>query len=174
MADQTPHWYVIHTYSGYENKVLTGIEKLVELRNLRKYIFDVRVPTEKVQEVKEDGEVVETERKLFPGYVLLNMIIDDDAWIMIKSIRGVTGFVGPEGKPVPLTDEEVKKLNFISETVKAPFNEGDNVRVTAGPMKDFTGIVETVDMNSKKVRVILSMGGRDIPAEIDLDSVCLL
>ena len=174
MPDKIPHWYVIHTYSGYENKVATSIEKLVELRNLKDFIFDVRVPTEKAQEIKENGEVVEAERKLFPGYVLLNMIIDDDTWILIKSIRGVTGFVGPEGKPVALTDEEVTALNFMHQTVQSPFNEGDRVRINSGPMQNFTGVVEEVDMNTGKVRVIISMGGRDVPTEIDVEKLSLL
>ena len=148
---ETAQWYVIHTYSGYENKVATSIEKVVDLRGLHDLICEVKIPMEKVQDVKESGEVVETERKLLPGYVLVNMVVNDDTWVLLRNIRGVTGFV-----------EE------------APFNAGDNVKVVSGPMANFTGIVESVDMKERKARVIISMGGRDIPAEIGIGDLAAL
>ena len=106
---ETAQWYVIHTYSGYENKVATSIEKVVDLRGMHDLIREVKIPMEKVQDIKESGEVVETERKLLPGYVLVNMVVNDDTWVLLRNIRGVTGFVGPAGKPIPLTDEERRR-----------------------------------------------------------------
>ncbi len=173
MAEQT-RWYVIHTYSGYENKVKKSIETLVELRGLQDLITEVRVPTETIQDKKESGEVTESERKLFPGYVLINLAMNDDTWVLIRNIRGVTGFVGPEGKPVPLTDDEVKALDLAHSVAESPFNSGDHVRITAGPMTNFTGVVESVDMGSGKVRVVISMGGREVPAEVSVDALSLL
>ena len=167
-------WYVIHTYSGYENKVATSIEKIVELRGLQDVICDVRIPTQIEQEIKDSGEVVEVERKLFPGYVLVNMVVNDDTWMIIKGIRGVTGFVGPEGKPVALSETEVQALNFTREVAKAPFAAGDSVKVCSGPMANFTGVVEDVDMTSRKARVMISMGGRGIPTELDIDQIQLI
>ena len=171
---ETAQWYVIHTYSGYENKVATSIEKVVDLRGLHDLICEVKIPMEKVQDVKESGEVVETERKLLPGYVLVNMVVNDDTWVLLRNIRGVTGFVGPEGKPIPLTDEEIRNLNLVQSVEEAPFNAGDNVKVVSGPMENFTGIVESVDMKERKARVIISMGGRDIPAEIGIGDLAAL
>lgn len=173
MAEQT-RWYVVHTYSGYENKVAKSIETLVELRGLQDLITEVRIPTETVRDVKESGEVKESERKLFPGYVLVKIVMNDDTWVLIRNIRGVTGFVGPDGKPVPLTDEEVKALDLAHSVEESPFQAGDHVRVTSGPMTNFTGVVESVDMGSGKVRVIISMGGREVPAEINVDALSLL
>ena len=117
MSVSEAKWYIIHTYSGYENKVATSIEKIVELRNLSDLILEVRVPMEKVIEIK-NNEQVEIERKLFPGYVLLHMVVNDDTWILIKGIRGVTGFVGPEGKPIPLTDEEMATLKTVDKNCR--------------------------------------------------------
>lgn len=173
MAEQT-RWYVVHTYSGYENKVAKNIETLVELRGLQELITDVRIPTETVKDVKESGEVKESERKLFPGYVLVKLVMNDDTWVLIRNIRGVTGFVGPDGKPVPLTDEEVKALDLAHSVTESPFQSGDHVRITAGPMTNFTGVVESVDMDSGKVRVVISMGGREVPAEVDVDALSLI
>lgn len=167
-------WYVIHTYSGYENKVATSIEKVVELRGIQDLICEVKIPMETVQDIKESGEVVETERKLLPGYVLVNMVVNDDTWVIVRNIRGVTGFVGPEGKPTPLTDDEIRNLNLMKSVEEAPFNAGDSVKVVSGPMMNFTGVVESVDMKEKKAKVIISMGGREIPAEIDIGDLSTL
>ena len=167
-------WYVIHTYSGYENKVAKSIETIVGLRGLHDLIRDVRIPMEKTQEVKESGEIVEVERKMFPSYVLVNMVVNDDTWILVRNIRGVTGFVGPEGKPIPLTDEEMARLNITREEIQSPFNSGDSVKIVSGPMQGFTGVVDDVDMSTGKVHVMISMGGRDIPTEMDLGQIELL
>ena len=168
MSVSEAKWYIIHTYSGYENKVATSIEKIVELRNLSDLILEVRVPMEKVIEIK-NNEQVEIERKLFPGYVLLHMVVNDDTWILIKGIRGVTGFVGPEGKPIPLTDEEMANLGIQKARV-----EGSSVTVTGGSMKGFTGTVDEVNVQTGKVRVIVSMFGRETPVEFDADQLELL
>ena len=163
-------WYVLHTYSGYENKVANSIQTIVELRSLQDRICEVRIPMETVTEIK-NGEEVQVERKLFPGYVLINMVVNDDTWILIRGIRGVTGFVGPEGEPMPLTEEEMASLGIKKEEVVLPFKEGDNVKIIDGAFKDFIGTVETVDMATGKVRVIASMFGRETPVELELDQV---
>jgi transcriptional antiterminator NusG len=170
---ESAKWYVIHTYSGYENKVATSIEKIIENRKLQDVILEVKVPTEKVVELR-NNERVEIERKLFPGYVLLNMIINDDTWILIKGIRGVTGFVGPEGKPIALTKNEIESLGFIKESIQVPYVVGDNVRVTEGSLKGFTGTVDEIDVQKGKVRVIVSMFGRETPVELDIEQLEVL
>ncbi|MDF2686919.1 MAG: NusG antitermination factor [Clostridia bacterium] len=170
---ESAKWYVIHTYSGYENKVATSIEKIIENRKLQEVILEVKVPTEKVVELR-NNERVEIERKLFPGYVLLNMIINDDTWILIKGIRGVTGFVGPEGKPIALTKNEIESLGFIKESIQVPYVVGDNVRVTDGSLKGFTGTVDEIDVQKGKVRVIVSMFGRETPVELDIEQLEVL
>ena len=154
MGREDAKWYTIHTYSGYENKVATSIEKIVENRSLQDLILDVKVPMEKVREIRNNEEV-EIERKLFPGYVFLHMVISDDTWILIKGIRGVTGFVGPEGKPIPLTEEEIASLGMERRSVEVPYQVGDNVRVTDGStMKGFTGVVDEINLQTGKVRVL--------------------
>ena len=170
---ESAKWYVIHTYSGYENKVATSIEKIIENRKLQEVILEVKVPTEKVVELR-NNERVEIERKLFPGYVLLHMLINDDTWILIKGIRGVTGFVGPEGKPIALTKDEIESLGFIKETIQVPYAVGDNVRVTDGSLKGFTGTVEEIDLQKGKVRVIVSMFGRETPIELHIEQLEVL
>lgn len=172
MADDAK-WYVLHTYSGYENKVATSIEKIVENRNLHDLIREVRIPMEKVVELR-DNEQVEIERKLFPGYVLINMVNNDDTWILVRGIRGVTGFVGPDGEPTALTDEEIANMGISKQEIQVPYKEGDNVRIIGGSLKDFTGTVEEIDVHRGKVRVIASMFGRDTPVELDLDQVQVL
>ena len=167
-------WYVVHTYSGYENAVKTSIEKFVTGRGMEDQILRIEVPMETVTEVTESGVMKEVERKVFPGYVLIKMVLTDETWHIIRNIRGVTGFVGPEGKPIPLTDEEIRNLNLVQSVEEAPFNAGDNVKVVSGPMANFTGIVESVDMKERKARVIISMGGRDIPAEIGIGDLAAL
>ena len=166
-------WYVLHTYSGYENKVANSIQTIVELRSLQDRICEVRIPMETVTEIK-NGEEVQVERKLFPGYVLINMVVNDDTWILIRGIRGVTGFVGPEGEPMPLTEEEMGSLGIKKEEVVLPFKEGDSVKIIDGAFKDFIGTVETVDMATGKVRVIASMFGRETPVELDIAQVQLI
>ena len=173
MSVSEAKWYIIHTYSGYENKVATSIEKIVELRNLSDLILEVMVPMEQVTEIKNNEQVV-TERKMFPGFVLIHMVVNDDTWILIKGIRGVTGFVGPEGKPIPLTDAEMANLGIQKARVEMPYEKGSNVQVTDGSMKGFTGTVDDINVQTGKVRVIVSMFGRETPVEFDAAQLELL
>jgi transcriptional antiterminator NusG len=161
-------WYVVHTYSGYENKVASNLEKTVENRQMQDLIQEVRVPTEKVIEVREDGSQKEVERKVFPGYVMVKMIITDDSWYAVRNIRGCTGFVGPSSDPVALTEEEVSRLGVEERTVEVSYKVGDTVTITGGPLEGFMGTVEEMDKTKNRARVIVSMFGRDTPAEIEL------
>lgn len=163
-------WYVVHTYSGYENKVKTNLEKIVVNRRLQDLIQEVKIPTELVPEIR-DGQEKQVEYKLFPSYVLVKMIMTDDTWYIVRNTRGVTGFVGPSSKPIPLTDEEVDKLNVDVREVQVDYAEGDNIQITAGPMEGFTGVVESVDTKQRKVHVTVSMFGRETPAELDFTDV---
>jgi transcriptional antiterminator NusG len=163
-------WYVVHTYSGYENKVKANLEKIVENRNMQDYILDIVVPMEEQIEIK-DGKKKATLRKVFPGYVLIKMIMTDDSWYVVRNTRGVTGFVGPGSKPVPLTDEEVKNMGVeVTETV-VDYEVGDNVIVVSGPLENFVGVVEEISTERKKVRVLVSMFGRDTPVELELTQI---
>lgn len=163
-------WYVVHTYSGYENKVAQNLEKLVENRNLQSLIHEVRVPTELVVEQKDDTQK-EVERKMFPGYVLVKMEMTDDSWYVVRNIRGVTGFVGPGSKPVPLTDEEVARLGVDTGKVEVNFAVGDSVSVVSGYLDGFIGTVEALDPEKNYVRVVVSMMGKDVPVELELGQV---
>ena len=170
---ENPRWYVLHTYSSYENKVKTSIEAIIENRKLQDVIFEVRIPTEKVVEQREKGPV-EIERKLFPGYVLINMIVNDETWFLVRNVRGVTGFVGPEGKPVPLTDSEIAQLGIAKSVATVDYAVGDPVKIISGSLENFTGVVDEIDIPNNKVRVIISMFGRETPAELELNQVALM
>lgn len=163
-------WYVVHTYSGYENKVASNLEKTVENHNLQDLIQEVCVPTEIVTEVK-DNKRKEIERKIFPGYVLVKMVLTDESWYVVRNIRGCTGFVGPSSKPIPLTDEEIARLGVEKKTVEVSYDVGDSVTITDGPLDGFTGTVEEVDVEKGYVRVMVSMFGRETPVELELDQV---
>ena len=165
------NWYVAHTFSGYENKVASNIQTVVENRNLHDLIQEVSVPTETVVEIKEDGTKKEVERKIFPGYVLVKMVMNDDTWYVVRNIRGCTGFVGPESKPVPLTEEEVKKLGVEKISVEIAYAEGDLVNVIDGPLEGFSGTVDSVDVNKNSVQVTISMFGRETSVEFELDQL---
>ncbi len=167
---ETARWYVIHTYSGYENKVAQNIEKVVENRKLHDLIHEVRVPTEKVIEIK-DNQKREVERKIFPSYVLVKMILTDDSWYVVRNIRGVTGFVGPSSKPVPLTKEEVDALGVEVRQVEVQYAVGDSVEIIDGTMEGFVGTVQTVDLEHNQVQVAVSMFGRETPVALDLGQV---
>lgn len=167
---ETAKWYVIHTYSAYENKVAQNIEKVVENRGFQDYIQEVRIPTEKVVEVK-DNKTREIERKIFPGYVLVKMILTDDSWYIVRNIRGVTGFVGTSTKPVPLSDAEVKALGVETVQIEVDYEVGDNVNVIAGPLAGFSGIVDSIDVENNRVEVTVSMFGRETPVELELSQV---
>lgn len=164
------NWYVVHTYSGYENKVKANIEKTIENRKLQDQILEVVVPMQDVVEVK-NGSKKQVQKKLFPGYVLINMVMNDDTWYVVRNIRGCTGFVGPESKPVPLTEEEVKKLGVEKISVEIAYTEGDLVNVIDGPLEGFSGTVDSVDINKNSVQVTISMFGRETAVEFELDQL---
>lgn len=170
MADNEARWYVVHTYSGYENKVASNLETTVENRNLGHLIQEIRVPTEKVTEIK-DNKSREVERKVFPGYIIVKMIMNDDSWYIVRNIRGCTGFVGPSSKPVPLTDEEVERLGVEIKNVEVDYNVGDSVRIIDGPFDDSVGIVDELNKEKNSVRVIIHMFGRETPVELELHQV---
>ncbi|MDD3692611.1 MAG: transcription termination/antitermination protein NusG [Oscillospiraceae bacterium] len=161
-------WYVVHTYSGYENKVATNLQTIVENRKLQDWIQEIRVPTETVVEIK-DNKKREVERKIFPGYVLVKMVMTDDSWYVVRNTRGCTGFVGPNGKPIPLTEEEIAALGVEKRKVEINYVAGDTVRIVDGPLENFTGVVDEVDLDKNKVRITISMFGRETPVELELD-----
>ncbi|NLJ31608.1 MAG: transcription termination/antitermination protein NusG, partial [Clostridiales bacterium] len=161
-------WYVVHTYSGYENKVASNLEKTVENRQLSDLIQEIRVPTETVTEIK-DNKLRDVERKIFPGYVLVKMILTDESWYVVRNIRGCTGFVGPSSKPIPLTEEEVARLGVEQKKVEISYGVGDSVHIIDGPLEGFVGTVEEVDIDKNRVRVTVSMFGRETPVELELD-----
>ena len=169
MADEA-RWYVVHTYSGYENKVADSITNAVENRQLHDLIHEVKIPTEMVVEVK-DNQKKEVERKLFPSYVLVKMIMTDDSWYVVRNIRGVTGFVGSGNKPIPLTEEEVARFGVETREVEVSYKVGDSVMVSGGYMEGFIGTVDEIDMDKQIVRVTVSMMGKEVPVELDLAQV---
>ncbi|MBQ7043561.1 MAG: transcription termination/antitermination factor NusG [Clostridia bacterium] len=175
-------WYVVHTYSGYENKVATNILKAAENRKMQDEIFEVKIPTETVVEVREDGKTREVERKIFPGYVMVKIAtfldendmpkISDEAWLVIRGTRGATGFVGPEGKPVPLTDEEVYRLGVEKKVVEVKYEVGDTVNIIDEIFEGFSGTVEEIDLDNNKVKVTVSaLFGKETLVELELDQV---
>ena len=167
-----PCWYVVHTYSGYENKVKDTLEKSIKSSNMQDYIFDVRVPVEEVSEIRK-GKRVKSTRKVFPGYVIVNMIKTNESWYVVRNTRGVTGFVGPESKPVALSPEEVElMLNSQSMESKCSIAVGEEVRILSGPLENFTGTVEEIDAIRAKLRVKVKMFlGREMQVEVDMDQV---
>lgn len=166
MSEETK-WYVVHTYSGYENKVKANLEKIVENRSMQDYIVDIVVPMEEQIEIK-DGKKKATLKKVFPGYVLVKMIMSDESWYIVRNTRGVTGFVGPGSKPVPLSDDEVKAMGVEEIITEVDYDVNDSVRVISGPLENFIGIVEEINLEKKKVRVSVSMFGRETPVELEL------
>ena len=175
MSEQAK-WYVIHTYSGYENKVAQSIEKVVENRKLQDLIPEIKVPMEAYSEVDKDGEIKEAERKLFPSYVLVKMVMSDDTWYVVRNITGVTGFVGPGAKPIPLTDAEVEALGVDTKTaeIEVNYKEGDSISVIGGSFEGFTGTVDSIDLEEQVVNVIVSMFGRETPVTLPLTQVTKL
>lgn len=192
-SDSIPEarWYVAHTYSGYENKVKANIEKIVENRGLQHLVMEVRVPLMPAEETedapveteaaddsgeaadespnvksKAKGEPKPNEEKVFPSYVLVKMLMTDESWHVIRNIRGVTGFVGPGSKPVPLTDEEVASIGIEAPEIKLDFNVGDSVKITSGPLTGYTGTVDSISDDKKTIRVLASMFGRETPVEL--------
>lgn len=163
-------WYVAHTYSGYENKVKADLEKTIENRHLEEEILEVRVPMQEVVEVK-NGAKKTVQKKLFPGYVLVNMVMNDDTWYVVRNTRGVTGFVGPGSKPVPLTEAEMKPLGIQTENVSIDFVEGDVIVVVAGAWKDTVGAVQRIDANKQTATINVELFGRETPVEISFAEV---
>lgn len=185
-------WYVVHTYSGYENKVMTDLEKVVENRGMQDLIFDIKVPTETVEEVGADGKVKQSERKIFPGYVFIKMIVTDDSWYVVRNTRGCTGFVGPSSKPVPLTQQEVENAGVekrstdventaeiettnevASSRVEVKYSVGDEVKIIDGPLEGYKGIVDQLDVENNYVQITISMFGRETPVELLLNQITL-
>ncbi len=164
-------WYVVHTYAGYENKVAQSLETIIENKRLANMIEEVRVPTAMMTEIK-DGKERQVERKLFPSYVLVKMHMTDDSWYIVRNTRGVTGFVGPGSKPVPLTKAEVDQLCFDNVETALDYKVGDSVEVVAvGPMEGFVGVVDSIDMEHRRVKVTVSMFGRATPTELSLSEI---
>ena len=164
------NWYVVHTYSGYENKVKANIEKTIENRHLEDQILEVRVPLEEVVEVK-NGVSKAVQKKMFPGYVLLNMVMNDDTWYVVRNTRGVTGFVGPGSKPVPLTEEEMKPLGIKSDNVEIDFGVGDMVNVIGGIWKDTVGVIQSINEAKQSVTINVELFGRETPVELSFAEV---
>lgn len=167
---EEPLWYVVHTYSGYENKVKVNIEKLVENRNLQDQIVEIKVPMHDTIEIK-DGKKQNVNRKVFPGYVLLKMIMNDETWYVVRNTRGVTSFVGPGSKPVPLSQEEVLSMGIESVEVYVDVEEGDEVSITTGPFEGSVGLIKEINYTKKTATVSLSVFGRDTSVEIDLSQI---
>ena len=166
-------WYVVHTYSGYENTVKATIEKTIETRHLEDLIHIVSIPMETVTEITDNGPKT-YDRKVFPGYVLIKMIMSDEAWYIVKNVRGVTGFVGSANKPIPLTEDEVLAMGMEKHEIVVGYNVGDHVRIVDGPLASFTGVVEDIEPEKNQVSVMVSMFGRETPVELELDQVEVL
>jgi len=170
MENSQGKWYVIHTYSGYENKVKANLEKTVENRSLHDLIFEIKVPMEEQIEEK-NGKRKAVMRKIFPGYVMIKMIMTDESWYVIRNTRGVTGFVGPGSKPIPLSDDEVRSMGVENIPIQLDAEVGDNVRVTTGPLENFIGSIEEIYPEKQKVKVLVSMFGRDTPVELEYNQI---
>ena len=166
------HWYVVHTYSGDENKVKANIDKTIENRHLEDQILEVRVPMQDVVEMK-NGAKKSVSKKMFPGYVLINMVMNDDTWYVVRNTRGVTGFVGPGSKPVPLTDMEMKPLGIKKENIEVDFTEGDTVVVTGGVWKATIGVIQAMNHGKQSVTINVELFGRETPVEISFADVKL-
>ena len=164
-------WYVIHTYSGYENAVKTSIEKFVTGRGMEDMILRMEIPMETVTEVTDSGATKQVERKVFPGYVLVKMVMTDETWHLVRNVRGVTGFVGSANKPIPLTEEEVLAMGMEKHEIVVRYNVGDHVKIVDGPLASFTGVVEEIEPEKNRVSVMVSMFGRETPVELELDQV---
>ena len=164
------NWYVVHTYSGYENKVKADIEKTIENRHLEEEILEVRIPMQDVVELK-NGAKKQVQKKMFPGYVLINMVMNDDTWYVVRNTRGVTGFVGPGSKPVPLAEAEMRPLGIKEEKVVVDFKEGDTVAITGGVWKDTVGVIQSMNESKQIVTINVELFGRETPVEISFVEV---
>ena len=164
------NWYVVHTYSGYENKVKANIEKTIENRKLQDQIFEVRVPLQDVVEMK-GGVKKNVSKKMFPGYVLVNMVMNDDTWYVVRNTRGVTGFVGPGSKPVPLSDEEVEAMGVMEMPVDIDLEIGESIRIISGPLRESVAIIQEIVLEKHKIKALVDMFGRETLAELDFNQV---
>ena len=164
------NWYVVHTYSGYENKVKADIEKTIENRHLEEEILEVRIPMQDVVELK-NGAKKQVQKKMFPGYVLINMVMNDDTWYVVRNTRFVTGFVGPGSKPVPLTEAEMRPLGIKEEKVVVDFKEGDTVTIIGGVWKDTVGVIQSMNESKQIVTINVELFGRETPVEISFAEV---
>ncbi len=168
--DSVPRWYVVHTYSGYENKVKADLEKTIKNRELEEFFFDIIVPMEEQIEIK-DGQKKTNLKKVFPGYVLVKMIVTEQTWYIVRNTRGVTSFVGSGTDPIPLTDEEIRKMGFEEVPVKVDYGVNDNIKILGGPLDGYTGIVKEIKKDKNKVVVLVSMFGRETPVELEFSQV---
>ena len=168
--DQAVHWYVVHTYSGYENKVKTDLEKTIKNRELEDYFFNIVVPMEEQVEIK-NGKKKTNLKKVFPGYVLIKMIVTEESWYIVRNTRGVTGFVGSATEPVPLTEDEIRNMGFEDVPVNVDYEVNDTVQVVNGPLEGFIGTVQELNKEKQKVKVLVSMFGRETPVELEFNQV---
>ena len=168
---QDAKWYVVHTYSGHENKVKATIENTVKNRGMEDYIKQVIVPTEDVIETTKTGKEKVRQRKVYPSYVLINMIITDESWYIVRNTKGVTGFVGPGSKPVPLTDEEVEAMGISESAIEIDLEVGESVKVISGPLKEFVAIIQEINLEKHKMKALIDMFGRETLAELDFNQV---
>lgn len=169
-TDLEPKWYVIHTYSGYENKVKADLEKKVKNQEMDEYFFDIVVPMEEQIEIK-DGKRKTNLKKVFPGYVLIKMIVTEESWYIVRNTRGVTGFVGSGTDPIPLTDEEIRNMGFEVAEVNVDYDVNDSVRIMNGPLENFVGVVQEINKEKHKVKVLVSMFGRETPVDLEFSQV---
>ncbi len=169
-VDNEPKWYVVHTYSGYENKVKTDLEKTIKNRELEDFFFDIVVPMEEQIEIK-DGKRKTNLKKVFPGYVLIKMIVTEESWYIVRNTRGVTGFVGSGTEPIALTPEEIRNMGFEQAVIEVDYEVNDSVKVTNGPLEGFVGVVQEINKEKNKVKVIVSMFGRETPVELEFSQV---
>ena len=169
-GNEEPRWYVVHTYSGYENKVKTDLEKTIKNRELEDFFFDIVVPMEEQIEIK-DGKRKTNLKKVFPGYVLVKMIVTEESWYIVRNTRGVTGFVGSGTDPIPLTNEEIRNMGFEMTVVNVDYDVNDTVRVVNGPLASFIGTVQEINKEKNKVKVLVSMFGRETPVELEFSQV---
>lgn len=171
MAEEA-RWYVVHTYSGYENKVKANIEKTIENRNLQDQILEVMIPVQNVLEITKTGAKKQAQKKIFPAYVLIHMIMNDDTWYVVRNTRGVTGFVGPGSKPVPLTEEEMKEMsNMLDGGMELDFAVGDTVVITSGVWENQTGVIQQINQKTQSVILNVDFFGRETPAEINFTDI---
>ena len=165
-----PRWYVVHTYSGYENKVKTDLEKTIKNRELEEYFFDIIVPMEEQIEIKE-GKRKTNLKKVFPGYVLVKMIVTEKTWYIVRNTRGVTGFVGSGTDPIPLTDDEIRAMGFDESAISVDYEVNDSVKILQGAFKDYIGTVQSIDKEKHRAKVLISMFGRETPVDVDFSQI---